>query len=271
MWKLTCAHLNDCSRSVLTTRQWSITSWYVRVCLWWWCVPLRCAAPWGFVVVSRKFQAYAQVKEELAANPRCVCVCVCLCMWVCVSLVVAVGRSLSVIVRRRRRRHTGNKQHTLTRTAAWRSRYNGFPHWSKVEVGDYGLEEKGELGEAEEEEEKEEEAGDAGGATTTTEARLARMRERYAARFPTVAFDHVRACVRASPSTCGGGWFIHSSFLLVSAHGVWRGASSSSSSLLLLVSADSLANAADRMTCWFFFLSFFLSSCLCVSLCTRFG
>ena len=67
---------------------------------------------------------------------------------------------------------------------AARPEFNGFAHWSKVEIGDFGLH-------------------DAHGSSAATDPesvdldyrlrRVAQMRERYAQRFPAAAFDHVRS------------------------------------------------------------------------------
>lgn len=60
---------------------------------------------------------------------------------------------------------------------AARPEFNGFAHWSKVEVGDFGLVTD------------EQEDVDSGYRLH----RVAQMRERYAQRFPAAAFDHVRS------------------------------------------------------------------------------
>ena len=70
-------------------------------------------------------------------------------------------------------------------------KYNGFPHWSKVEVGDYGLDEQAMAVE---------DTADADAdavAQLEKEDRLVEMQKRYAARFPAEAFEQVRLSCHA--------------------------------------------------------------------------
>lgn len=68
---------------------------------------------------------------------------------------------------------------------AAKPKYNGFPHWSKIEIGDYGLAE----------------SHDDLGSDELSE-RVANFRARYAARFPTEAFEQVRHTVLCDRASC---------------------------------------------------------------------